>query len=125
VVMYLGKVAEIAPKADLYRNPKHPYTGTLLSAVPIPDPERGQARQRVILQGDVPSPIDPPPGCPFHPRCPKAIFPLCQTEMPLLRDMGEGHVAACHFPLTGPDDLLAAAAVKAAEAAASATADGA
>jgi peptide/nickel transport system ATP-binding protein len=107
VVMYLGKVAEIAPQADLYRNPKHPYTGTLLSAVPIPDPDRAQTKNRIILQGDVPSPIDPPAGCRFHPRCPKAQLPRCRDEIPELREMGAGHLAACHFPLTGPDDLRA------------------
>jgi len=100
LVMYLGKVVEIATRDDLYREPKHPYTGALLSAVPIPDPELGRQRTPVVLEGDVPNPINPPSGCNFHPRCPRFREGHCDVDEPELRSMGgERHLAACHYPL--------------------------
>ena len=97
-VMYLGKIVEQAPAATLYAAPRHPYTTSLLSAVPVPDP-RNQ-RQRIVLAGDVPSPAHPPPGCPFHPRCPHPKKDArCRTEPPALREVVPGQLAACHFAL--------------------------
>ena len=99
MVMYLGHAVEIATRQELYTEPKHPYTGALLSAVPIPDPEVGRQRRRVVLEGDVPSPINPPSACWFHPRCPRFREGHCDVETPLLRSFGDGHLAACHYPL--------------------------
>jgi oligopeptide/dipeptide ABC transporter ATP-binding protein len=98
-VMYLGRIVEMAPGDTLYQNPKHPYSGALLSAIPIPDPILAAQRTRITLEGDVPSPIDPPPGCRFHPRCPRAQFPKCREDDPELTPHHRGQVAACHFPL--------------------------
>jgi peptide/nickel transport system ATP-binding protein/oligopeptide transport system ATP-binding protein len=98
-VMYLGKIAELADSDALYLHPRHPYTGALLSAVPIPDPEQAARKRRVVPGGDVPSPTNPPPACRFHTRCPKAQAICSQTEPPL-EPKGEGSIAACHFPLT-------------------------
>jgi oligopeptide/dipeptide ABC transporter ATP-binding protein len=106
-VMYLGKVVELADARRLYAEPKHPYSGALLSAVPVPDPDRVQERRRVILLGDVPSPIDPPSGCRFHPRCPKAQQ-RCVDELPPLELKASGDLAACHFPLEPGEDLAEA-----------------
>lgn len=94
VVMYLGKIIESADYVSLYKDPKHPYTQTLLSAIPIPDPLR--KRNRIILEGDVPSPINPPPGCRFHTRCPKRME-ICEHKEPKTRQFGTGHTAACHL----------------------------
>jgi oligopeptide transport system ATP-binding protein len=100
LVMYLGKVVETATRRDLYETPRHPYTGALLSAVPVPDPEVGRSRQRMVLEGDVPNPIDPPTACRFHPRCPRRVDGRCDVEEPLLVEQGgPTHTAACHFPL--------------------------
>jgi oligopeptide/dipeptide ABC transporter ATP-binding protein len=99
MVMYLGHAVEVADRADIFKEPKHPYTGALLSAVPIPNPQLGRARKRIVLEGDVPSPINPPSACWFHPRCPRFREGHCDVETPPLYEFGHGHTAACHYPL--------------------------
>jgi oligopeptide/dipeptide ABC transporter ATP-binding protein len=106
-VMYLGKMTEVASADDLFTVPRHPYTGALLSAVPLPDPDHSDERKQIVLVGDVPSPIAPPSGCRFHPRCPKAA-PVCVAQDPVLEPRlgdGPGHLAACHLPMAEGENL--------------------
>jgi oligopeptide/dipeptide ABC transporter ATP-binding protein len=106
--MYLGKIVEIGPAEEVYTNPIHPYTLSLLSAIPIPDPRANAQRQPVVLEGDVPSPANPPAACRFHTRCQYATDICSEVEPPLI-DHGGGHWAACHHPLNreAPQDVAA------------------
>ena len=109
-VMYLGKLVELSPAEELYDRPIMPYSEALLSAVPIPDPDLARARERIVLEGDVPSPINPPSGCRFHPRC-RYATQVCKEIEPPLVDYGNGHLAACHHPLNVDAATLAAVQV--------------
>ena len=109
-VMYLGKIVELGPAEQVYANPIHPYTLTLLSAVPIPDPHENAARNPIVLEGDLPSPANPPPACRFHTRCPYATE-ICSEVEPELVDYGGGHWAACHHPLHREHPEAIAAAI--------------
>ena len=94
--MYLGRIVEIASRADLYARPLHPYTVALLAAIPIPDPEVEATRPQQIITGEVPSAMRPPPGCRFHTRCP-SVMEICKSVDPPMRDMGDGRAVACHL----------------------------
>jgi oligopeptide transport system ATP-binding protein len=104
-VMYLGKIVELSPAEELYTRPIMPYTEALLSAVPIPDPDLAEKRERIVLEGDVPSPINPPSGCRFHPRC-RYATDICKRVEPPLVDYGNSHLAACHHPLNVDEETL-------------------
>jgi oligopeptide/dipeptide ABC transporter ATP-binding protein len=107
-VMYLGKLMEVSPSEELYTKPIHPYTFALLSAIPIPDPEENRQRERIVVSGEPPNPIDPPSGCVFHPRCPRATDICREVEPPLAR-YPNGHLAACHHPMNvSPEEIKSA-----------------
>jgi len=107
-VMYLGKLMELSPSEELYVKPIHPYTTALLSAIPIPDPEENRRRERIVVSGEPPNPIDPPSGCVFHPRCPRSTDVCREIEPPLVR-YPNGHLAACHHPMSvSPEEIRAA-----------------
>ncbi|HWV88184.1 MAG TPA: ABC transporter ATP-binding protein [Capillimicrobium sp.] len=112
-VMYLGKIMELSPAANLYDKPIHPYTQALLSAIPIPDPRENRSRRRIVVSGEPPNPIQPPPGCVFHTRCPRATE-VCRTVVPPLTEYANGHLAACHHPLNVTPEEIAASSVSAA-----------
>lgn len=95
-VMYLGKMVELAESNELYSHPQHPYTQALLSAIPVPDPDLTENKKRIVLEGEIPSPIDPPPGCRFKGRC-RYAKPICSEQDPELKDLGNGHFVACHL----------------------------
>ena len=95
-VMYLGKLVEVGNSEEIYKRHLHPYTEALLSSVPVPDPEKARGKEQIVLQGDIPSPIDPPSGCRFRTRCPRATA-LCAEKEPLMRDAGGNHFVACHL----------------------------
>ncbi|QLH16570.1 ATP-binding cassette domain-containing protein (plasmid) [Paracoccus pantotrophus] len=103
-VMYLGRIVELDSKEQLFARPRHPYTEALLSAVPLPDPEAARTRKRIVLQGDIPSPVNTPPGCSFHTRCPYARD-KCRQAVPTMQMLESGHAVSCHFPLEGPHRL--------------------
>ena len=107
-VMYLGKLMEVSPAEELYTKPIHPYTSALLAAIPIPDPERNRRRERIVVSGEPPNPINPPAGCVFHPRCPRATEVCREVEPPLVR-YPNGHLAACHHPLNVSAEEVGAA----------------
>jgi oligopeptide/dipeptide ABC transporter ATP-binding protein len=107
-VMYLGKLMEVSPGEELYTKPIHPYTSALLSAIPIPDPEENRRRERIVVSGEPPNPIDPPSGCVFHPRCPRATDICREVEPPLAR-YPNGHLAACHHPMNVSAEEIKAA----------------
>jgi oligopeptide/dipeptide ABC transporter ATP-binding protein len=107
-VMYLGKLMEVSPAEELYTKPIHPYTSALLAAIPIPDPERNRRRERIVVSGEPPNPINPPSGCVFHPRCPRATEVCREVEPPLVR-YPNGHLAACHHPLNVSAEEIGAA----------------
>ncbi len=96
-VMYLGKIVELASSLEIYARPRHPYTKALLSSIPVPDPDLQAQRRPILLQGEIPSPVNPPSGCRFHTRCPIAQFPICSEQDPPLEAKARGHLAACHF----------------------------